>query len=154
MQAPNLEILDQYVRARRKAPYNLAPALGREIGYDRSFATIARMEIGGRKLAFPLRSCPGGRCPFCGYTGSEEYLHRSRRPRQPQKWEKSYLAIRAAAIRRIKQDPGIHQVRLCAQLSDEFALSHVQSAVYRAARDGYIVRTKKGNTYALSLPRI
>ena len=63
LQAPDLEILDQHVRARRKAPHDLAPPLGREIGDDRAFAAVAGVEIGGRTLAFRFdeRRSPGAR---------------------------------------------------------------------------------------------
>src|SRR5262249_47483262 len=46
LQAPDLEILDQHIRARREPAHDLAPALGCKIRDDRAFAAVARMEIG------------------------------------------------------------------------------------------------------------
>ncbi len=52
--AADLEILDQHVRARREAPHDLAPALGREVGDDRALAAVAAVKIRGRPLAAGL----------------------------------------------------------------------------------------------------
>ena len=67
-QPPDLEILDQYVGARREPAHDLAPVLGGEISDDRAFSPIAGMEIGGGALAFRLdeRRSPGARLVALG----------------------------------------------------------------------------------------
>ena len=68
LEAADLEILGQHIRARSEPPHDFTSALGREIGDDRAFAAIAGMEIGGRLLAVRLdeRRSPGARLVALG----------------------------------------------------------------------------------------
>ena len=59
----DLEVLDQDIRARRKPAHDFAAPIGCEVGDNRALAAIARVEIGGRRLAIRLdkRRSPGAR---------------------------------------------------------------------------------------------
>src|SRR5208282_6115133 len=67
-ESADLEVLDQDVRARREAPHDLASPLGREVGDDRALTAIARVEIGGRRLALGVdeRRAPAARLVALG----------------------------------------------------------------------------------------
>jgi hypothetical protein len=61
-----------------------------------------------------------------------------------------YQQIRGAALERITENPGILQTELYTKLP-EFDKAAVQYAVYFMEDHGFIVRTRKGRTYSLSL---
>jgi hypothetical protein len=62
-----------------------------------------------------------------------------------------YHAIRQALVQAIRRQPGILQTEMYTVLS-KVPKEDLQYALYFAADHGFIVRTKKGRTYALSLP--
>jgi hypothetical protein len=61
-----------------------------------------------------------------------------------------YQQIRDAAVQAIRQKPGILQTEMYTTLS-QFQKTDVQYALYFGENHGFIARTKKGRTYALSL---
>ena len=62
-----------------------------------------------------------------------------------------YLQIREAAIEVIRHRRGLMQTELYGLLA-QFQKTDVQYALYFAAEHGFIIRTKKGRSYVLSLP--
>ena len=62
-----------------------------------------------------------------------------------------YQTLRQAVVQAIGRQPGILQTDLYSVLS-MVPKDELQYALYFAADHGFIVRTKKGRTYALSLP--
>jgi hypothetical protein len=67
------------------------------------------------------------------------------------KTDPTYQLLRQALVLAIQQQPGILQTEMYARLS-KISKEDLQYALYFAADHGFIVRTKKGRTYALSLP--
>ena len=63
-----------------------------------------------------------------------------------------YNQIKDAATAKIGEQPGILQTELYKLLSN-FEKADIQYAMYFADDHGAVVRTKKGNTYSLSLPQ-
>jgi hypothetical protein len=61
-----------------------------------------------------------------------------------------YQVIRQAVVQAIRRQPGILQTEMYTVLS-KVPREDLQYALYFAADHGFIVRTKKGRTYALSL---
>ena len=62
-----------------------------------------------------------------------------------------YIRVRDAAVGKIREQPGILQTELYEALP-EFDKGDVSYAMWFAADHGFVVRTKKGRTYSLTLP--
>ena len=62
-----------------------------------------------------------------------------------------YRQVRDAAVAIIREKPGILQTEMYGLLT-QFPKTDVQYALYFAADHGFIVRAKKGRSYALLLP--
>ena len=67
------------------------------------------------------------------------------------KTDPMYQLIRQALVQVIRRQPGILQTEMYDVLS-KVPKADLQYALYFAADHGFIVRTKKGRTYLLSLP--
>jgi len=67
------------------------------------------------------------------------------------KSDPDYQLLRQAVVLAIGRQPGILQTELYTLLA-KVPKEDLQYALYFAADHGFIVRTKKGRTYALSLP--
>jgi len=61
-----------------------------------------------------------------------------------------YLAIRDAALPKVREQPGILQTELYKALS-QYDRADVSYAIYFAADHGILTRTKRGRTYSLDL---
>lgn len=67
------------------------------------------------------------------------------------KTDPTYLAVCEAVLPRIEAEPGILQKDLY-KIFPQFAREDISYALYFAADHGKLARTKKGNSYALSIP--
>lgn len=67
------------------------------------------------------------------------------------KTDPMYQLLRQALVQTIQRQPGILQTEMYTVLS-KVPKEDLQYALYFAADHGFIVRTKKGRTYTLSLP--
>jgi hypothetical protein len=67
------------------------------------------------------------------------------------KSDPTYQIIRQALVQEIRRQPHILQTEMYSVLA-KVPKEELQYALYFAADHGFIVRTKKGRTYSLSLP--
>lgn len=67
------------------------------------------------------------------------------------KSDPEYQLLQQALVLAIERQPGVLQTELYTRLA-KIPKEKLQYALYFAADHGFIVRTKKGRTYALSLP--
>ena len=63
-----------------------------------------------------------------------------------------YHKIRETAIAKIREEPGILQTELYKVISNS-ARADIQYVMWFADDHGAIIRTKKGSTYSLSMPK-
>lgn len=68
------------------------------------------------------------------------------------KTDPAYLTVCEAVLPRIEAEPGILQKDLY-KIFPQLAREDISYALYFAAEHGRLTRTKKGNTYALTIPK-